>query len=563
MAEENGNTRKGFGYAQEHAHTALVVALDALRSTIRTSMETADAVQKISLSLGQTFKETNETLGPTMKSLHGDFGERFRASIAGMEAGLQGNTAGIARLINQQRLTGTQSANTAKAFASLETVLGLSREETNKLANSFIVTGEEWQVSTDKLVNTIDVMKERLPWVEMAGMGTQFITAISELKAELPTTVHGHLDRVVRQIFDPAAQNIGELAKVGLGGFKDRLAAEKDSDAWLRMFKEGIMGATKVVDSLIGTGSQAEQAAAFETFKEFGASIRVVNENFGKRVKEAAEETDKFAQTLGTLKDDIFEPLYLAFGEELYPVLIESVIPALKSLTIATLSIGIFILNVLDPAFVLFERAIKGVIGQLSKLDAAYENAGKVTLMLSDIFGFFVNIIRRWIYGPLMAITDFVLTRAKAVAETLGVFEGALAEAIDSILGFVRFFDPSYDEKDTRSDEERAEALTGTRLAGDILKQMKLSFEEHRKAAEGVESIDRKTEDPIKTSPEYLDATVNTIGRAMERLLGMPAPGGEMVVLLEELNESNKDIAMSNAKIATDGPPATSIGLPT
>ena len=112
----------------------LVGAMDALRNSIRESIAFADGAQKASLALGQTFQQTNQTLGGTMEGLRGDMNQRFAAAFAGMEAGLQGNTAGIAQLVNQQKLTGTQSANTARAFAGIEAQLGLSREETNNLA---------------------------------------------------------------------------------------------------------------------------------------------------------------------------------------------------------------------------------------------------------------------------------------------------------------------------------------------------------------------------------------------------------------------------------------------
>ena len=69
--------------------------------------------------------------------------------MLGLEAGLQGNTAGLARLINQQRLTGTASAKTAAAFATLEMTMGLSRDATNKLASDMVEMGNEFSISTD------------------------------------------------------------------------------------------------------------------------------------------------------------------------------------------------------------------------------------------------------------------------------------------------------------------------------------------------------------------------------------------------------------------------------
>ena len=83
----------------------LIGAMGALKDQIKAAMAFADNAQKASLALGQTYEQTRDSLGSSMEGLRGDINQRFGAAIAGMEAGLQGNTAGVAKLINQVLLT--------------------------------------------------------------------------------------------------------------------------------------------------------------------------------------------------------------------------------------------------------------------------------------------------------------------------------------------------------------------------------------------------------------------------------------------------------------------------
>ena len=167
------------------ALAGLAKSMDALKGSIESAFDFAQRAEKSSLALGMSFETANNKLGGTMEDLRGDLNERFAGAIAGMEAGLQGNTAGIARLVNQQRLTGTASAKTAAAFANMEMTMGLSREATNKLASDMVEMGAEFQISTDNLVGAINMMAESFPAQKLAGMGAEVNAAVAGLQAEL------------------------------------------------------------------------------------------------------------------------------------------------------------------------------------------------------------------------------------------------------------------------------------------------------------------------------------------------------------------------------------------
>ena len=125
-----------------------------------------------------------------------------------MEAGLQGNTAGVAKLINQQMLTGTAYRQTAKAFANLEVGMNLSRDETNVLAASLIDTGNKYEISTDKLVGVINSLKETFPAQKLAGMGKDMMAAVVRLQGELGPALQGPLTKVMNMIFDTSEERL-------------------------------------------------------------------------------------------------------------------------------------------------------------------------------------------------------------------------------------------------------------------------------------------------------------------------------------------------------------------
>ncbi len=73
----------------------LIAAVDGLKGHyLRLQWLLLIMPKKASLALGQTYEQTRDSLGGTMEGLRGDINQRFSAAIAGMEAGLQGNTAG-------------------------------------------------------------------------------------------------------------------------------------------------------------------------------------------------------------------------------------------------------------------------------------------------------------------------------------------------------------------------------------------------------------------------------------------------------------------------------------
>ena len=113
---------------------------DSLNRLRRSIEEAGDRLQRASLALGKTFDQMNAEITPAMDGLRGSLDQRIGAALAGLNAGLQGNTAGVAKLINQQQLTGTAFQNTAVTMAQLSQGLNVTTEEVNNLSLDLIET---------------------------------------------------------------------------------------------------------------------------------------------------------------------------------------------------------------------------------------------------------------------------------------------------------------------------------------------------------------------------------------------------------------------------------------
>jgi len=290
----------------------------------------ADQAQKTSLALGSTFEKTRDRLGPSLDGLRGSIESRLTAGIIALDNGLRNNVAGVAKLINQQKLTDSYNAQTAKSFAKLENVLGLSNEETNRLAESLISTGNTYGISTDKLVDSIAKLDKQFTQFQI--LGTEAIPgAIATLQAELGAAFSGdRLQQVVALLTDTSAEGLKRLAVLGLADFRERLqAVGKDQVATTALLKEGIQKAADQLTRLTG-GAEANSIsfdaynqqigrAGFETI----ALNRALQES-GKIQNEAAVD---YADTISTQLAEVWNPLKdVAF--ELYKVALPGITTA-------------------------------------------------------------------------------------------------------------------------------------------------------------------------------------------------------------------------------------------
>ena len=301
----------------------LIKAMDALKNQVQIAIGFADNAQKASLALGQTYEQTRNSLGSTMQGLRGDLNQKFSAGIAGMEAGLQGNTAGVAKLINQQQLTGTAHRATAKAMAGLESGMNLSRQDTNLLSDNLINTGAEWQISTDKLVGAIDALKSTFPAQKLAGMGANVMEAVTLLQAELGPSLADPLNTVMKIFFDSSQEGMATINKLGLAGVREQLSSDQSTRESLSILRDAIgTGSDTFKRFTVGSDKNFRLVGvAGETLSQGAIHFTTLMDAFGDRVKNEDPARD-FGLTLDNLKREALVP----FQEGLtlaYPFLVK------------------------------------------------------------------------------------------------------------------------------------------------------------------------------------------------------------------------------------------------
>ena len=549
----------------------LITAMDGLKNVLRDSIAFSDNAQKASLALGQTYSQTRDTLAPAMEGLRGDINEKFAAAIAGMEAGLQGNTTGIARLINQQRLTGTQSANTAKAMAGLEAGLDLSRGQTNNLAESLIQTGNEYGVATDKLVEAVDALKSTFPAQALAGMGDKAMGAVTSLQAELGPQLAGPLNNVMKMVLDTSFEGQERLTKLNIGGVREQLVAAKNSAEAQQILSNAFNTASEAFTSIAGDAGEnfLSIAAANEVLGEQSIAFTTVAAGFGDRVKQEGADALDFGQTLATIKDEVFLPLQEVFAT-MYPVLLQVATiagPALQrgfqalvevgmkfwlglgglegaiqkmkdtfgDFKIKIADIGSIVKNVLGVAFVLLAAKIALVVAPFIPLIAVVAAIGFGLKKLNDTFNFMDPIIAAVTkaFGFLrVALGDFLI----GLGDIYGVPD-ALADWGRALKGSTEDIKKN-NAVDKLSGKELKEAFEEQVKNDAEYARESLGMQERTAKASEVVAADVQSRQE-KSTNDFLDETTATLGAAIQAIIGVGADETAQEIL-QTLVEANQ-----------------------
>ena len=561
------------------AITALTASMDALKTTLDKSLDFGERANKASLALGMTYSEANAKIGPAMDGLRGSIDERFAAGIAGMEAGLQGNTAGLARLVNQQRLTGTQSANTAKTIAALESQLGASRAETEHLSRSLITTSQQYEISTSELVKAVDGLKATFPAQALAGMGNKVMEATTQLQAELGPQLAGPLNSVMKMVMDTSMEGYEKLTTLGIGDVRERLSAARDAAEAQQILKDAFVTASENFESVAGNAEEGffQIGVASEIFGQQSINFGVVADGFGKRVKKEGEEMDKFAKQMNVLRTEIMYPLQKVLTDLVYPAFVSVAQFAKKASLIFWDGVRL-ILNSLTPVYERVRDFFKSVFEPIKNSSDKVEKAlhwGIVVPVeaIKVVFNLFMNGLDG-IYFATLFVTEGLLS----FVNELSIMGKDLVDLDDEVRGVQNQMAESgrrIEERNERmaasidritmdpveSGRQLKEAFKesrddpnglGNRLLGSMLETLNMTEETGKLNLKETEDINRKTPDVI-TSPEYLDETANMLGRSIEGILGV---GRDTTAeeMLEELRVANEQRAAGAGQPNNAGP---------
>ena len=301
----------------------LTKAMDELRDSFARAMDFGDEAQKASLALGTTFEQTNSDFAASIQGLRGSIDTQFRGAFMALEAGLQGNTAGVAKLINQQMLTGTAFANTARVMANLVDVGGLSLESMNLLSADIIKWGNQFGVSTDILVGALKNLSDAMPVARLSGMSENLTKAVARFQAEIGAPLAGSLQKAMSLVMDPSLDSFARLHMLGMGQAREQLTGQKSVSELLRVLKDNFGKAADQFTGLAG-GINApvhQIGIASKTLGKEAMHMRIIMDQLNDHAREQNKTAVDYANTLSTLKSEVLAPLHKALATKFFPPL--------------------------------------------------------------------------------------------------------------------------------------------------------------------------------------------------------------------------------------------------
>lgn len=381
----------------------LQAAIEGLNATIgkaigriENAIAISDQAQKASLALGMSLAGGSRTLDNSIRDLKGSFGNTLQAQLVALNSGLQGNVAGVGKLINQQQLTGGSFKATAKTLATVELALGLTKDQLNNLAVATIETGKKYGVSTDKLIASIDSFSENFAALELAGMGEGFANAATELAGQVGPAMEKPLGAVLRFLTDPSMEALAKKSALGLGNLMESLGPNASPEA----IKEALAGAAFNIKNMAGDTSKffAGMGIVEKRFGKVASYILTLNRSFGERQEIEKKNQGEFFDQISVLKSQILAPLDKLFSQELYPKvkqfvdllsriaapIIEKIEAGLRDfLTSPQAAMGNFI-GTIDTIQTTFTKVVNGVITGLNFFSEAMV---RFVDELNDIWG--------------------------------------------------------------------------------------------------------------------------------------------------------------------------------
>ena len=533
---------------------------EAFNNLRRSIEEAGDRLQKASLALGKNFQQVSTELTPAMEGLRGTLDQRTAAAIAGLEAGLQGTSVGLAKLINQQQLTNTAFGNTANVMAKLQQVMGVSITGIDQLSDNIRETGAEFTVSTDKLVNAIDALKDTFPTQALAGMGSQVTEAMMNLTAQMPA-MGAEVASVMRMILDPSLKTEQNLARLGISGVRERLAAANSTKEAEKILIEAIKTSAQTIKSFVSKDFFASVSIANNLFGQQAPLLVALNEQLGKRAKNEEAVLD-FGDTIEVIRSSMLVPLNEVLRDKFYP--------AIKQISAVLSGIGERFADALSRWIDKLDFSEKSVFGFTDMLVNASIIIAKAAQDFGNAMLEFTNLALPQIKNAFNAMANGVTAMGhmlesfrdpKKLTRMLTRLTSPIGMIADkTMFGDLDLFGDA-DWKKAKTDYKQTE-FERLSFADDsstliiTLKELLSTSEDIAgntgRTAAATEAVNDKTLDPFgTTSDDYLSTTAASIQANMANIMGMtPADQAEetnalLAAMLGEMKNRGLSLAGS------------------
>jgi len=573
-------------------------AVDRVSDEIREGLDLANKTQKASLALGMNLVEMREKLGSSLDGLRGSINQKLVAGFEVLEAGLQGNTKGVTKLINQQMLTGTNYKKTAKAFAALHSIAGVQNNAMVGLSENLIKTANEYTITTDVLVDAFMSFEKQFAALNMTGMGQSFTEAIAQLQGQLGPQLAGSLQQVMKIIMQTGVDGMETMAALGIGDVRDQLEmAAGDTAATLEILRNAVVTAGGNFENIAG-GANASLLSIGAVTDSLGAGTDAfvpLAAALTEGVRERITADENYANQLKVLMDEIWNPLKLAVMD-----LLHGALPLLTMASQFLVQISEKVVHKFKEIFV----AVGGFSGIIKKIKAIFDFmkpvlaviAGyllvKLAIVLAPVIAIFiflvvaikvwwalvkmefnllfekfgglkewlVNIgkeIKSFISSPLYSLKkgfftfqEFLGTVILKISEKLKWLLGPSLQAagmalVESAKIAMSLLEARKKRQDAKSEEEKIKELNSSFIS--LLEQDRAAFNLQKEELHETKEINRKTPE-IDTGSGFLAQSTLLLSENMDRILGVSPRDQQdlfedMVDILEQINDSTRETA--------------------
>lgn len=299
----------------------LVQATKALTQVMKDSVRQGNQIDEALRGFGTSFALEGKELSDQMRGLNGTISDRMAPLLLGMQVGLQGNIAGVASLVNQQKVTETAFRGTMIAFAKLDAVMGMNRESNNRLFEGMEDLGAEYGLSTDLLVKAVDGLSDNMIDIDLLGMPDHIVDAIVGVTAKLPPMLHGQFEKVTNLILGTSMKDLQQRVTLGLEGAQHQLLNTKNTSEAVEQLIKFVSIASTNFES-IGKGSTVAIAAARNAFGPTGPLFTAINRALEEEERVRREVTADFRSAWGVIKNDVLAEFQIVFMEKITPILI-------------------------------------------------------------------------------------------------------------------------------------------------------------------------------------------------------------------------------------------------
>jgi hypothetical protein len=525
----------------------LTRVLEATTENLREGIDLANKTQKASLALGMNLTATRTKLGTSLDDLRGSINQKMVAGFEMLEAGFQGNNKGVAKLINQQMLTGTAYKGTAKAFIGLERIAGLGKDATNELAERTIKLGKIYGVSTDEMVKSLDSFKDQFADLNLLGMGEGFLGAVGELKAKLGPEFHSSIDSIAKMFVQTGTKGLDTMATLGLSDFRDQAQlVGKDQAASIALLEKALVKANASLALMTG-GANTTSLSLGNITDQLGSNLSTLKplaEAITSGFRHVNDEQTHYAEQISTFIDEVWNPLKTTMMG-----LVVVTIPLFRKASEFLVEKLQMLTAWVKETFVKFG----GLVGIVDKIKTVFEFLKPALIGIGAVL--------------LVASIPFIATFTKIAAAVTIVTTGLwlLGKVIKGVIGFLGF-KFLQDSPKVSADQERlnrkrdldSQAKRNQKADDAFNKRLKLDADFFGVAEDQLretKDINRKTPD-AGTGSSFLEQTTLLLSENMDRILGI-APRDEHDLFvdirdnLEEINESTMETANKRTGVGT------------